>query len=99
MFLAIHVPMFGTPHIDSHRIDCPVCPRGAEHGVNDWQPESIESCSPGDQFTCARCGAVVTILWGLTEPDHLSNWMNSEHCPHRLCVLKYAELKTKLEVA
>jgi hypothetical protein len=93
MYLAIHVPMFGTPNIDSKPIECPTCPRGIQFGVNDWEPQDITICNPGDKFTCTKCGTVVTINWGLVEPDHLSSWMNSEHCPHRLCRIKYEEWK------
>jgi hypothetical protein len=92
MQLFIHVPMFATAHVDSQRIECPYCPRGKEFGTNDWQERDISTCNPFDEFICNRCGKSVFINWGLVEPDHLSTWMNSEHCPHRLCRLKYAEL-------
>jgi transcription elongation factor Elf1 len=91
MFISVHVPMFGSANIDSKPINCPYCPPG----TNDWQQCSLEVCNPGDKLQCSRCGKEVTINWGLTEPDHLSAWLNSEHCPHHLCEIKYKELKAK----
>ena len=88
MHLSIHVPMFGSASVEAKPVECPVCQKGREHGVNDWVEANIETCEPGDTFTCARCGKSVIINWGLVEPDHLSNWKNSEHCPHRVCKLK-----------
>lgn len=89
MYLAIHVPMFGSTTVDSKPIECPHCPKKGEHGANDWVDAGVvpgvTPCNPGDKYTCARCGTVVTINWGLVEPDHLSTWLNSEYCPHRLC--------------
>jgi hypothetical protein len=90
MYLAIHTPLFGSVNIDSQTIECPNCPRGKERGVNDWQEKSIATCNSGDEFICNRCGSKIIINWGLEEPDHLSNWINSEHCPHRLCKIKAA---------
>lgn len=92
MYLAFHMPMFGTLNIDSKPVECPTCPRLVSLPVSDWQDKDISTCNPGDQFTCNRCGTVVTVMWGLDEPDHLSTWMNAEYCPHRICRLKYAEL-------
>jgi hypothetical protein len=88
MFLAVHVPMFGSPNVDAIQIYCPRCPKA----TNDWVDVPIETCSPGDRFACARCGHQVMMNWGLVEPDHLSIWLSSEHCLHRLCRIKYAEL-------
>jgi hypothetical protein len=93
MYLAIHVPMFGSPNIEAKLIECPTCPRGVEHGANDWDDVDISQCSPGDCFKCSVCGTIVTANWGLVEPDHLSNWKNSEHCPHRLCRLLAEKLQ------
>jgi hypothetical protein len=93
MYLAFHMPMFGTPNVDSKPIECPTCPRTVSFGANDWQDKDISTCNPGDQFVCNRCGTVVTVMWGLEEPDHLSTWMNAERCPHRLCRIKFTELK------
>jgi DNA-directed RNA polymerase subunit RPC12/RpoP len=95
MYLAIHVPMFGSPNIETKPIECPYCPRGKELGTNDWEEKDITTCNPGDEFVCKKCGKKVFINWGLEEPDHLSNWLNSEYCPHRLCRIKYKELYTK----
>ena len=92
MYVAFHSPMFGTAHVDSHPLECPFCPRGKEKGQNDWEARNINVCNPGDVYTCLQCGRSVTINWGLVEPDHLSNWVNSEYCPHRLCKIKYQEL-------
>ena len=91
MKLYIHVPMFGTPHIDSKPIECSYCPRGKEMGQNDWADVGITVCNPGMQLTCLKCGHIVIINWGLVEPDHLSTWLNGEYCPHRLCKLKAIE--------
>jgi hypothetical protein len=96
MYLAIHVPMFGTAHIDSRPIECPTCPRGKEHGISDWEERDITRCNPGDELVCKRCGTKVYINWGLAEPDHFSTWLSSEHCPHRLCRLKYQQLLAQL---
>jgi DNA-directed RNA polymerase subunit RPC12/RpoP len=93
MYLIIHTPLFGASSVEAKPIECPTCPRGAEHGVNDWVEQSIATCDPGDRFTCARCGVQVIINWGLVEPDHLSTWKNSEHCSHRLCVLMAQRIK------
>lgn len=93
MYLAMHVPMFGSMNVDSKPIECPTCPRGVSKGASDWQERNISTCDHSDAFTCNRCGTVVTVMWGLEEPDHLSTWQNSEHCPHRLCRIKYAELQ------
>jgi hypothetical protein len=92
MYVAFHSPMFGTAHVDSHPLECPFCARGKEKGQNDWEERNINVCNPGDVYTCLQCGRSVTINWGLVEPDHLSNWVNSEYCPHRLCKIKYQEL-------
>ena len=92
MMLYMHMPMFGTPHIDSKPIECPHCPRGKESGENNWVDIDLTECDPGDQLTCKKCGNTVYINWGLVEPDHLSSWLNSEYCPHRICKLKFAEL-------
>lgn len=88
MYLAIHTPLFGYKQVESNAVYCPVCPRGVSLGVSDWIDQPIETCNPGDKFTCARCGHSIFINWGLEEPDHLSHWLNSEMCPHRLCQLK-----------
>lgn len=96
MYLAMHLPMFGTAKIDSRPIECPKCPKGKERGVSNWVEVPIDDCFPGQQFTCAECGTVVTVNWGLEEPDHLSTWLSSEHCPHRLCKIKYAELRVEM---
>lgn len=87
MYLAFHYPFFGSATVDAHAINCLHC------GANDWQDRDITTCNPGDTFTCNRCGSTVYVNWGIDEPDHLSNWISSEHCPHRLCKLKYAELR------
>lgn len=92
MYVSFHLPMFGTPHVDAKPMECPVCPRGESMGANDWKERDISTCNPGDKYECVRCGTVVEVMWGLDEPDHLSNWMNSEYCPHRLCKLKFTEL-------
>lgn len=92
MYLAFHYPFFGSATVDAHPLECPRCPRGVAHGTNDWKDADIAVCNPGDHFTCNRCGQDVIINWGLAEPDHLSTWLSSEHCPHRLCKIKYAEL-------
>jgi hypothetical protein len=89
MFLAIHSPMFGEPNVDAVAITCPGC------GRNEWNEQAIEECNPGDEFTC-ECGKKVTINWGLVEPDHLSSWLSSEHCPHRLCKVKYRQLSESM---
>lgn len=86
MFLAFHYPFFGSATVDAHVIVCPQC------GANDWRDREIATCNPGDELKCNQCGKMVFINWGLVEPDHLSTWLSSEHCPHRLCKLKYAEL-------
>ena len=86
MHLSVHVPMFGSPNIESKPIVCPC-------RANNWAEIPIKECSPGQILVCLACGKSVTINWGLVEPDHLSNWINSEHCPHRLCRIKYAELQ------
>ena len=52
--------------------------------------DTIESCDPGQPLECAKCGKVVEINWGLMEPDHLSTWMNPEHCPHHICQYVYS---------
>ena len=46
--------------------------------------------------TCKPCGKVIYINWGLEEPNHLSTWLSSEQCPHRLCVIKYAQLRQSM---
>lgn len=96
MYVAFHMPMFGSLSIDSKPLECPTCPRHKEHGANDWLDADITTCSAGDKFTCARCGTAVTVMWGLDEPDHLSNWLNGEYCPHRLCKIKYAALLAEM---
>lgn len=88
MFLAIHVPMFGSVNIESKPINCPYC----SSGMNDWKDAPISTCSPGDRFTCTKCERDAIINWGLCEPDHLSTYINSEYCSHPLCIAKYAEL-------
>jgi len=111
MYLAIHAPMFGTANVDSKPLECPRCPRGKQMGENNWRPAGlfgfvlrlkwyeawyIRDCYPGQRFICKKCGKPMFINWGLVEPDHLSTWVNSEHCPHRLCRLKYRQLKQTL---
>jgi hypothetical protein len=99
MFLAIHVPMFGTANIESKPIECPTCKRGISSGTNNWREVDVTACEPGMVLTCAECGGTARINWGLVEPDHLSTWINSEHCPHRLCREKYQQLKATLVAA
>lgn len=86
MYLAMHTPVFGASTVEGRAIECPYCPRGIELGANDWADKDISKCNPGDEFVCNKCGQKVIINWGLLEPDHLSNWKNSEECPHRLCL-------------
>ena len=86
MKLAIHTPLFGCPTVESHALQCPKCPAtvtGAE-----WFDAPIDDCFPGQEFRCETCGTTAYVNWGLVEPDHLSTWLNPEHCPHRLCHLK-----------
>ncbi len=92
MHLEVHTPMFGSKNIEGKPTECPVCPRGLSLGANDWEDKDISVCNPGDTFKCNRCGTVVTVNWGLVEPDHLSTWKNSECCPHRLCQRKREDL-------
>lgn len=92
MYLAFHYPFFGSSTVDAHQIHCPNCPPGN----NAWVERDISTCDPGDIFTCAQCGKEIIINWGLYEPDHLSNWLSSEHCPHSYCKLKYAQLKEEM---
>jgi len=93
MYLAIHSPMFGTAHIDAKAIECPRFPRGVSLGENNWEQEDIATLNAGSHLTCQRCGNSVEILWPIEEPDHVSTWLNSEFCPHRLCKLKLAQLQ------
>jgi hypothetical protein len=65
MKLYIHVPMFGTVHVDSKPLECPFCPRGKEMGENNWAEQDIAECNPGDKITCMKCGRTVIINWGL----------------------------------
>lgn len=90
MFLAFHYPFFGSSTVDAHTVSCPSC------GANDWQDKDVTVCNPGDKFICNRCNQEMMINWGLVEPDHLSNWWSSEHCPHRLCKIKYQELRIQM---
>ena len=89
MFVAFHYPFFGSPTVDAHQIKC-------ECGANNWKEKDITTCDPGDEFECAECGKKIWINWGLVEPDHLSGWISSEHCPHRLCRLKYQQLRREM---
>lgn len=95
MYLAIHSPMFGTVHIDAQAIECPTCPRGTSLGASDWRDVDIATLSDGSSLTCNRCGSTVMINWPIEEPDHLSTWLNSEYCPHRLCKIKLEQLKAE----
>lgn len=45
----------------------------------------MANCYPGQKLECVNCGKVITMNWGLDEPDHLSNWINPACCPHRIC--------------
>jgi DNA-directed RNA polymerase subunit RPC12/RpoP len=87
MFVAFHYPFFGSSTVDAQQMRCPQC------GANDWRDRDTTTCNPGDEFECAKCGKKVYINWGLVEPDHLSGWISSEYCPHRLCRTKYAQLR------
>jgi DNA-directed RNA polymerase subunit RPC12/RpoP len=84
--------MFGSKNVESQPIECPKCPRGLQMGANDWEDAPVDECYPGQKFKCKRCGTEVTINWGLVEPDHLSTWVNSEYCPHRMCKVLYERL-------
>ena len=90
MFVAFHYPFFGSSTVDAQQMQCPDC------GANNWIERDITQCNPGDEYTCAECHKSVFINWGLVEPDHLSGWINSEHCPHRLCKIKYAQLREQM---
>jgi DNA-directed RNA polymerase subunit RPC12/RpoP len=89
VYVAFHYPFFGSSTVDGYQLLCPDC------GANDWEQREIAVCNPGDEFKCQRCGKKVWINWGLVEPDHLSSWLNSEYCQHRVCRLKFSELGTK----
>lgn len=93
--LVAHYPMFGSATVDAHIIKCPTCPE-TSLGVSDWQDRDISQCNPGDEYVCNVCKTKVIINWGMVEPDHLSTWISSEHCQHRLCKIKYKEMKDKL---
>jgi len=85
--LFIHVPMFGSVNVDSKPIVCAHCKK------NDWiwQKASVVNSDGNERILC-MCGQPSWINWPLLEPDHISTWLNSEYCPHRLCRIKYAEL-------
>lgn len=87
MYLAMHLPYFGASTVESTAIVCPTC------GRNDWQDIDLSYCNPGDKLACNQCSHCSFVTWGLVEPDHWSTWLSSEHCPHRLCQLKYRELR------
>ena len=84
--MMFHTPFFGSATVDAQTMTCPQC------GGNDWKERDISTCNPGDVYECAKCDKRIFINWGLEEPDHLSTWINSEHCPHRLCKMKYEDL-------
>lgn len=90
MYVAIHVPFFGSSTVDAIQIRCPQC------NANNWIERDISTCNPGDEYICSDCSKKIWINWGLVEPDHLSTWLSSEHCPHNLCILKYKQLKEEM---
>lgn len=90
--LFIHVPFFGSATVDSKPILCARC------GKNKWVWEKGDVAnSDGNEGIVCECGHASWINWPVLEPDHISTWLNSEYCPHRLCRIKYQELCRDME--
>lgn len=91
MYLVTHDPCYVFETAQVYPIECPTCPRGMEHGANDWQDADIASLDIHSKLVCNKCDTAVSLFFFDKDYEHLSTKLNYEKCDHPLCQQKHAK--------